>query len=222
MSLNTYLNLVTSEHFDKPKFIETISVSLKPLVDIQTSVLNFPVDYNVDTAIGAQLDVIGQWVGRSRQVKIPLTDVYFSFDTSIATGWDAGIWKSQFDPDSGLTSLPDEQYRILIKAKIAANKWDGTTPGAYLAWKEAFGEASQIVIQDNQNMSIIMAIFGLPSDTVFFKLLVEGYIPLKPEGVRILSYNIAPDTGPIFAWDCSSEVLKGFDESSWPIELTSV
>lgn len=219
MSLENYTDLITNEHITKPNYIATLGVSFTPFVQLIELLNNMPELYNVDTATGFKLDVVGQWVGRSRKVEIPLEGVYFSFDDSVFTGWDSGVWKSEFDPDSGLLLLPDDQYRVLIKAKIAANSWNGTIPAAYQVWQDAFPEGSQIIIQDNQDMTIIIAIFGFPLDAVTFELLTGGYIPLKPEGVKILNYSIAPDNGPIFAWDVSSSLLKGYDEGSWPNEI---
>lgn len=219
MIVDDYLNLITSEHRDKPNYIATITAGVSPLLKIQEVLLGLSEDFTVDLAIGNQLDAVGEWVGRSRRVAIPLTGVYFTWDDTAATGWESGIWKSNFDPDSGLSLLPDDQYRVLIKAKIAANNWDGSIPGAYVVWQQAFGIGSQIAIQDSQNMSFIVAMFGFPLDAVSFALLTGGYIPLKPEGVRIANYSVAPDAAEIFAWDVNSDLFKGWDEASWPIEI---
>jgi Protein of unknown function (DUF2612) len=219
MILDEYINLITSEHISRPKYLAMISAGLLPIVKLQEILSALPLSFDVDYAIGKQLDVVGEWVGRSRIVEIPLTGVYFSFDDTIITGWDSGVWKSQFDPDSGLPSLPDDQYRTLIKAKIAANNWDGTIPGAYSVWQKAFGVTSKIAIQDAQDMSFIIALFGLTLDAVTFALLTKNYIPLKPEGVKITNYSAAPDSGPIFAFDVNNDLLKGWDQSSWPNEI---
>lgn len=221
MSLITdYINLVTSQHADKPKFIAMLELLLAPFVATQNLENNYPTLYDVDVAIGNQLDVVGIWVGRSRYVAIPLVGVYFSWDTS-GVGWGQGSWKGVFDPSSGLTRLPDGPYRTLLKAKIAANHWDGSIPNAYEVWETAFGNQSQIIIQDNQDMSFTVAIFGLPLDAVTLALLTEGYIPLKPEGVRITGYVTAPDSGPIFAWGIENDLLKGWGQGSWPMTITS-
>jgi len=219
MTLAEYQDLITSEHNQRPKYMAMALAGLNPLVKLQEIILSLPEAFDIDSAIGVQLDKVGEWIGRSRNVAIPLVGVYFSWDDAATTGWDSGTWIGEFDPTSGLTSLPDDSYRILLKAKIAANTWDGSIPGAYAVWRQAFGDNSQIVIQDNQDMSMTVAIFGLNLDAVTFALLTGGYIPLKPEGVRINSYDVAPDNGPIFSWDVNNDLLKGWDQGSWPIEI---
>jgi hypothetical protein len=218
MTLDEYKKLITSEHNDKPKFMAMVNAGVQPLVKFQQILSDLPRDFDIDFAVGQQLDIVGKWIGRTRDVAIPLTDVYFSWGEP-SVGWGLGSWMGPFDPASGLTRLPDDSYRILLKAKIAANSWDGTIPGAYEVWEEAFGNQSQIVIQDNQDMSMTVAIFGLPLDAITLALLTGGYIPLKPEGVRINSYDVAPDNGPIFAWGIDNDLFKGWGEGSWPMHI---
>ncbi|MGC7970039.1 DUF2612 domain-containing protein, partial [Salmonella enterica] len=71
-----------------------------------------PFDFDLDQAIGVQLDAVGEWVGISRNITVPLAGVYFSFDIA-GLGFDQGVWKGPFDPDTGLTTLDDDTYRLL-------------------------------------------------------------------------------------------------------------
>ena len=141
-------------------------------------------------------------------------------------GWNEGVWKGRYDPENGLMSLPDDIYRMLLKAKVAANRWDGTTPGAYEAWEIAFADIGSIIlIQDNQDMSMVVGIAGSVMNPVFEQLLLQQYVPLKPEGVRIAWYAVTPDGGPLFAWNCDSPALAGWSGEHttggrWPRKLT--
>jgi hypothetical protein len=48
-----------------------------------------------------------------------------------------------------IVRLDDNHYRILLKATVAANYWDGTIEGAYTAWNTLFApEGFQILIQN--------------------------------------------------------------------------
>jgi hypothetical protein len=170
--------------------------------------------------VGNQLDIIGQWVGISRNVNIPITGVYFSFDgTDPTVGWDQGTWQPYNQPTS-ITVLPDDAYLTLIRAKIAANNWDGTIKGAYEIWDSIFPNFS-ILIQDYQNMTYALAIIGGIVDSLTVALLTGGYISLRPEGVLITEYFIATDTNPAFAWDIimPSTSLSGWDSGSWLKEV---
>lgn len=218
LELVTYLGLVTTEHQDRPKFIASLTAALAPLLDAGGLIKQIDEGFDIDTAIGLQLDTLGEWIGRSRYIGVPLAGVYFTWDGTDVLGWDSAIWQGEFDPDSGLVLLPDDSYRILLKAKIAANRWDGSIPGAYAVWAAAFGDASQIVIQDNQDMTMTVGIVGPPVSAVTRALITGGYIPLKPAGVRV-NYVLAPDDGPLFAWDVpDGATLAGWETGRWGIE----
>ena len=220
MTTDEYLSLITSEHRGKPKFEATVSASVSPFAKIQEVLLGLPAAFDIDVAVGRQLDVVGEWIGRSRRIDTPLVGVYFEWDGTASVGWESGVWKGPFDPDSGLVDLPDDSYRTLLKAKTAANNWDGAVPQAYAIWTSAFGAESTLLIQDNQDMSMVIGIAGHPLDIIEQALLLNGYIPLKPEGVRVQYYAIAPAAGALMAWDVTpNNALAGWDAGQWATEL---
>jgi hypothetical protein len=220
MADNKYTAKITSEHNQKPNYMGVVFNNTEPFASLQEFLNTYIGVFDLDAAVGMQLDQVGQWIGRSRYVDIPLTGVYFTWDDTVDVGWDSGVWKGPFDPDSGLIALPDDSYRTLLKAKVAANSWDGSIPGAYAIWNAAFSGQSYIVIQDNQDMSMTVGIAGQPLDIVTRALITNGYLPLKPEGVSINFYSITPVPGPLFAWDAESDALAGWDVGNWGIEIT--
>lgn len=221
MTTDDYIALITTEHANKPKFVATVDASVSLFSRMQSVLKGLPEAFDIDVATATQLDAVGAWIGRSRRLNAPIEGVYFTWDDLVEDGWDDGIWKGEFDPDAGIVELPDDSYRTLLKAKIAANSWDGSIPDAYLAWKTAFDESSILAIQDNQDMSIVVAIAGTPLGSVDKALLVGGYIPLKSEGVRIAYYAIVPEAGTLMTWDVDeTEALAGWDIGQWAEELT--
>jgi hypothetical protein len=217
-TVQDYLDLITSEHDDKPNFVAMVTLYTSVLVQIQSVLNSFIPLFDLDTPpVGNQLDIIGQWVGVSRDVAIPITGVYFTWDGSVAQGWDNGVWQDPSQP-SAITVLPDDSYLILIKAKIAANHWDGTTEGAYAIWNILFPNFI-ILIQDNQNMSFVVAIQGIVPDSLTVALITGGDLLLRPEGVLISEYIIPVNTGPLFGWDIENAYIKGWNEGSWGSEL---
>lgn len=221
MAVDDYLDHIPSQHRQKPRYSATVEALLRPLDGIASILDALRTTFDLDTAIGAQLDATGVRVGRSRYLNTPMDGLYFALETE-GVGLDEGVWKGDHDPETSRYTLPDDFYRLLLRAKVAANAWDGTIPGAYEAWEQAFaGVGSQILIQDNQDMSMTVGIAGLPMNPVFEQLLVQNYIPLKPEGVRCGYYGLALDTGPLFALDSDSEALAGLDVGSWPKEISS-
>ena len=221
MTIDDYLALVTSEHNERPRYVATVTATVSPYSKLFAVFQSFIVEFDIDTAVGVQLDILGEWVGRSRRISTPLDGVYFAWDGSALVGWDSGVWKGEFDPDTGIIDLPDDAYRTLLKAKIAANSWDGTIPGAYDVWESIFVD-SFLVIQDNQDMSMTVGIAGVSLSALDQALLINGYIPLKPAGVRVSYYAITPTPGKLFGWDVSGDAYAGWDEGQWAYELAPV
>lgn len=213
--ISDYIGLITTEHSDKPKFMAMIEAVVQPMVDALNASQGLPADFDLDAAIGAQLDVVGLWVGISRNVNAPLSGVYFSLDI-VGLGFDQGAWKGPFDPDTGIISLDDETYRTLIRAKIGANRWDGTLGQSKQILDLIFSGDTFVFIEDRQDMSIVLGISGEIPSAVFLALLTAGYIQIKPEGVRMSVYVVTSVSGaPIFGFDMSNEYVAGFDVGAW-------
>lgn len=214
MTIAQYLLLITSEYAGQPNFTAMLSFMVSLPVQVQTTLNAMIPIFDLDTPpVGNQLDIIGQWVGVSRNVSIPLTGIYFSWDDTIYDGWDYGSWRPGNIPAT-ITVLPDDAYLNLIRARIAANSWDGTTEGAYEIWSAVFPQFT-ILIQDNVNMTYDLAVIGGIVDSLTFALITGGYIELRPEGVLISNYFVSVDSNPAFAWDVSNAYMAGWDTGSW-------
>lgn len=215
MALEDYTKLVTSEHADQPDFLAVLAATLQPFVDCQTLLASLPTKFDVDLAKGRQLDVVGQWVGLGRQLALPISGVYFSFDVP-GLGWDEGVWKGPFDPTEGVVSLDDDTYRLMLYAKIAANIWDGTLEQAERILANIFAGSSpgtHIFIEDNTDMSINLGISGVLPSALFQGLITSGYFEVRPAGVRINNVFIAP--GPFFGFDTENYNIAGWDVGQW-------
>ena len=213
--VNTYLGLITSEHRNKEKFSAMVQSIASFYVQLQDVLYSLIDGFDIDTAMGAQLDIIGQWAGVSRFIRSPLVNVYFEWDNA-DVGWSKGVWQGSFSPTSGLAELPDDMYRVLIKAKIAANRWNGSIPGAYDIYQTVFPN-NTVIIQDNQDMSMTVAVVGEVLDAVTEALLTGGYIPLKPEGVRINFYVVPIDESPLFIWGGEGTGGDGVHTGGWSV-----
>lgn len=213
--LKTYLERVPSQHRERPKFKATLTAFLDPFVRLQNLIDDAPRLYDVDEARGSQLDVVGRWVGTDRFVATPLSGIYFEWEGTKQTGWNAGQWKGRFDPSAGLVALDDDTYRALIKLQIAANAWDGSSDGAYAAWDAIF-DTSSIVIEDHQDMSIVIGIAGRLNSSAQKSLFTKGLSPFKPAGIQVKIYFISSDgRSPIFAWGVQTSALDGWGVAAW-------
>lgn len=216
--ITKYLALVAGQHADKPKFIALLSMVLQPVADIIALIESIPDAFDLDKAVGKQLDVVGEWVGVSRTITVPLPQVYFSLDVP-GLGLDEGTLKGPFDPTTGLLSLPDDAYRTLLRARIAANHWDGTIPGAYAVWDALFSASGYgILIVDNGDMSMMYALRGPVPDAVTLALFTGGYLNLKPAGVRVSQY-LTPSVphAPYFGIGLQNESIAGLGSGAFGV-----
>lgn len=212
-----YLALVTSWHSGKPKFAATLRAFLDEMAAVQDLLVQIREAFDLDTAIGVQLDAVGEWVGLSRYLPAPLTGVYFSLDTA-GLGFDEGVWRGPFDPVEGLVRLDDTTYRLFLRFKIAANRWDGTMEGAADVLADVFaGSAAPgalVFIEDHQDMTATIGVSGGIIPQIYRELLIGGYLPLKPCGVRV-NYVLGTVDAPLFGFDMSTAVVAGFDTGGW-------
>lgn len=179
-----YTGLIISQHADKPNFAATVGIAVEPFCGLQSMETTAITATTIETARGVQLDWIGQWVGISRRVPTPISGVYFSWNTTVAEGWNSGVWKGEFDPTTGLTDLPDADYRVLIKAKILANNSSGSIPEIYAILDAAFPGVVIDVI-DNQDMTMEVLYTIADFTPIKEAILIQGLIPIKPAGVSI-------------------------------------
>lgn len=226
--MSRYTDLITSYHRDKPLFTQHVDLATRPLFDTASTMGSLMTAFDIDTAVGVQLDILGEWIGRKRTVAIPISGVYFSLDTD-GLGWDQGVWQGPYDPDSGYTSLSDDTYRIILKAKIAINQWDGTNDALKGILDTALkGSGLTMQIVDGQDMTISMWVFPEKDiNQVSLELIAairQGYLTVKAAGVYAGSIDIpsiyTPTEGSkFFGFDMDNDFISGFDNGSWETRL---
>lgn len=213
-----YENLITSEHQDKPKFkamIVAVSQAWADMIDENSRIAAL---YDLDLAVGQQLDYIGHWVGVNRYltVPIPASEVYFAFDT-LGLGFDEGVWTEVGFTGLDLVSLPDDYYRLLLRAIILNNRWDCDKPDAYALAAIIFApQGFRLFIQDHSNLTMGIGLLGAgPPPALTWAMLTGGLLRLKPIGIRITEYVAQSEPGPIFAFDINNSYFSGFDLGAW-------
>jgi hypothetical protein len=157
MAIDTYLDSVTSQHRDKPKFIAWLSATLNKTDDVYNCIKTFEDAFDLDKAIGVQQDVLGRMIGTNRVLNI--------------------------ETDTISPVMENETYRLVQKAKIAQNNWDGSIPKIYELWDNMFDNLKLQII-DNQDMSMTAVIFGSIKELNEL-LIANGYIVPKPSTVRL-------------------------------------
>lgn len=195
-STEYFTGLITSEHQEKEKFVQTVSLSCQGFAD-QIALCGIAASlYDLDRAVGVQLDAVGLWVGVTRLVAID-ANVYFSWDTD-RVGWDQGIWWQVGDAESTVTQLSDADFRNLIRLKILCNNSDGTLPTATKILEQADPNGNATVRAVEGDMTVTFSISGEISYTAI-NIISGGYIPIKAAGVGT-NFSFIPLTIPPNDW----------------------
>lgn len=217
--MSKYTELITNYHADKPLFFQHINLTTRPLSDVSSSVAGLVDAFDIDQAVGVQLDTLGLWIGRSRYVSEPISGVYFCWDTD-GVGYDQGIWQGSYDPDTGYTALSDDTYRVILKAKIAINMWDGqndSLPAILDAATAGSGLRMQIV--DNQDMTISVWVFPetdiLAVSLELLAAIRQGYLTVKAAGVWSGAIQTPSAGNRFFGFDLENDYIAGFEAGAW-------
>ena len=185
LPIGYYLALVPSQLRGRPKFMAWLAAALEPLNDLNQCLATFNYSFDLDSAVGAQLDILGQLIGQSRTVG--------------------------FQPSGGASpTLDDPTYRILLRASIAKNSWDGTIDSLQTTWQQLF-PGGRIAIIDTQDMAATVILTGNFSSIVV-DLINNGYI--VPEDATVL-YNFLFPVLPVFGLDANDAFVSGTDRGHW-------
>lgn len=121
--------LITDQFKDKPVFNKYLELLITPNIELQEVFRQLMQERSLDTAIGAQLDLLGELVGQPRTLLNADLFTFFGFfgDASADSYGDlndpsvGSIWWDGEQARTGNITLSDNLYRLLIKAKIAKN-----------------------------------------------------------------------------------------------------
>ena len=219
-----YLAKVPPLNWDKPKFLSELTAILQPFCDAQGLLNDLPSYFDLDTAIGAQLDVDGQWIGRSRTIPIPLQPCFFSLGDPIR-GLGKGVWRHAYNPGVTFTYLDDASYRRLLKAKALANEWDGSVEGGQAALDQFIvpGSGTLSFIDDGGwgvqsgdavQMTVTIGISGHIPSIVDLEILAQNLIGIKPAAVNLIVAVTSVEGAPIFGLGVDNGYVGGLGHGS--------
>lgn len=206
-----YQNLLLNQYVNLTKARGTIG-----LLDTEAvcSLVQFDVQngFNIDTAVGVQLDVLGQYIGLSRTIpgiierydfgmpdygdplNIPIPAGFTDYtDNTINAG--SSFYLYVF-ANTSFYSLSDSEYRPLLRMKIILNQSNNSLAEIADLLFSVF--VYQIICFDNRDMKISYAV---AEDTGNSALLAvqAGLLP-KPIGVKITGVFLVPDPAKIFGF----------------------
>lgn len=155
------LSRITQQYREKAKFAAHISALLAAMDEIEQALQDIKSIRDIDEAEGEQLDIIGEIVGASRIISSTI---------------------------SGSNVLSDEDYRIVIRARIIRNHSKGH-PEDILTGTAFILQQSQdldfpIMVGDPGGMVLNIAV-GRELTDVELTLILEVDILPRPMGVRL-------------------------------------
>jgi hypothetical protein len=203
-----YINLLIIQYQNQPKARATIEavISTLMLYDMMISVRD---GYDLNTAVGRQLDIIGKYLGEDRTITgTTFTREYFGFrkygDVSpynFKTFRRYGIepvdvkWFSYKEANRSLYDLSDNEYRQILKFKLVQNYSDASNQDIDDFLDAYFG--SSVIFTDRENMTISY-IFQNTVERLVTIAQSEGLLP-RPAGVG-LSVSFVPDINNIYSF----------------------
>ena len=155
--IEEYLQVARSRYTEqfkgKPIFEKYIRLLLSGYEELQAAARQLQQERSIDTAVGAQLDNIGEIVGRPRGLVSATIFEYFGFEDKPLAGTFGSLtdpsvgapWYSIGAPTTIAREPSDEEYRLLIKAKIIKNRTLSRPEDVIEAYKFLFNTGSIIL-----------------------------------------------------------------------------
>lgn len=173
------------------KLIENINEYIDPRLDID-SIYNYI--WNVDTATGFGLDILGRIVNIDRYVPIP--DINF-FGFGEAESWfpfdDRPFFSGGEAQETSGSMLNDDDYRHIILCKALSNISGSDARSINKVLQYMFSSRGRCYVADDGGMHISYIFEFTPS--IFEKyLILEASILPKPAGVDAIIIKYRPFT----------------------------
>jgi len=223
MSLSDdYAKLLILQYYNKPKAyaeIKTIADEFENNVNLLKS---FDQAFDIDYAVGNQLDIIGKIIGISRTVPSIIPKNFFGFSDNpamygFADKFNNSIvaypFANKFEPLYSDLKLNDTDYRFFIKAKISKNtvnaRMSSDNGDSILDVINYLFEGKAFVI-DNRNMSLTLYIDDSFDSTKISYIKQLDLLP-KPQAVYY-EVIIIYDSAGFFGFDDNVEALGFADK----------
>lgn len=204
VSATPYLSLITSEHNQKPNFMALVGTLTGAMGDAAAATESIVPAFELNgDAAGAQLDILGLWIGQGRIIPNVLVTGFFGF-SDLGTGQPlglqlpfgdlrskavGGIFFGLQDTAAGTTVLTDDQYITVLRARITRNQSNGTLPDLEQALAFIFGVGCSVADAGNLQLFITVSQPVSPVDQALISSL--DILP-RPAGIPITSITYAP------------------------------
>lgn len=174
---------IYAQYRNKPKAVKWYEITRSLAAELGSAIDAVRVMYNIDTAVGAQLDIIGRIVvvDRAFTGQIELDPGLFALLNGDQFGDTDAVFAALFvDQDHNMS---DELYRLVIKAKILKNNSDATLESIIFGVNFLLPDADFLRVTDNEDMSFSIEFYGNITPLQRYALLNARLVP-KPQGVK--------------------------------------
>jgi len=219
-----YVDLLLFQYNQRPKARATIDLLVRnALCDLVPLYVQDAFDIN--TAVGPQLDILGEYIGFSRQVPIQIPQPYFQLDDYVfpliepvgfidytdETINDDSVFYLYIFQNTSFSTLTDEQYRFMLRLKAVLNLNPHTLKSINDAMDAFFG--STVAPFDQFDMSMSYILQGLPP--YLLTLAVDLDLLPRPMAVRISGVFLIENVNRLFFYadyNFDTGVTEGFSD----------
>ena len=205
LPIGYYIDLLTHEYrTQSPKLQALLRVLLKKFDDVSQCQVQIDVAFDLDYAVGVQLDTLGIILGTSRQLP--------------------------FQPSNGLSpTLSDGIFRQYLQARTSWNTWNGKIGTIPVIWK-AMGFTGTLVLADEQSMAANITCPGLTSSLILDMLCgyQTGWVPgtAQPTNLNMnagliiprsqgVEYTYNASNLPVLGFGAQNQYVAGFGSGLW-------
>lgn len=234
-----YTTLITSEHNTQPIFVALVNLFANAMGNIAAVIDSIGPAFNLNTGLGgAQLDVVGEWIGQSRDISGILSVEYFGFSDDpaalqfgeVTNPSIGGRFYDLGDSTTSTAQLADPEYIVVLQAKIIANQYDGSLGQLESALVTLTGAADFTVVDPGNY--VVSIVFTSPINYIIEELLLNFDLAPRPAGTSyVFMFQLASWTwalignaaatggtaqkvGGVPAWDSVAYALAAFQQVS--------
>lgn len=219
MYTQRYIDLLIFQ-YQVPKAQQTIKTLTQLNCDIVNNILmKFIKAFDIDKAVGRQLDIIGALVGQSRNFNTIFYYEKFTFGEtdgtieengvgfSLANNLQDGIFTTPAFLQKATYTANDDDYRFMIKLKIFKNHNSNTNEDYYRICKEIF--KNQVVFTDNRDMTIEYLLLDTSNNIKNILISNKEFLP-APAGVNIKIIATTPASKIFEFYDINTQTIPDF------------
>lgn len=179
-------NRIYAQYADKPKFVEWMNITRKIGLELKEGAEQIRKCFDIDTAKGDALEVIGRIVvvDRIKDERLMNSGVFADPDGTNFNNQDKTFaeWSTFTNAD-----LSVEMLRFAIKAKIIKNTANPTSDELLSALSSLFPSANVFRLLNHHDMSFSIEYAGKLSDLEQWLIDLHDFVP-TPQGVELRGF----------------------------------